>query len=63
MYNIRGGDSGITENRLMRLAFHDCVRYTGCKGLCAIVNNVLLTDLTLYKMDLGAVMVVSTGKE
>ena len=58
MYNSRGGDSGVTENRLMRLAFHDCVRYTGIIEL----SPLILLTLT-YKMDLGAVTVVLTGKE
>ena len=29
LYDAKGGRSGVTENRIMRLAFHDCVRYTG----------------------------------
>ena len=29
LYDAKGGRSGVTENRIMRLAFHDCVKYTG----------------------------------
>ena len=28
------GIRGVTENRIMRLAFHDCVRYTDGTGGC-----------------------------
>merc|ERR1719341_2645517 len=27
LYDAKGGRSGVTENRIMRLAFHDCVKY------------------------------------
>ena len=29
LYDAKGGRSGVTENRIMRLAFHDCVKYKG----------------------------------
>ena len=30
LYNMKGkGRTGITENKILRLAFHDCVKYTG----------------------------------
>ena len=30
LYNMKGnGRTGITENRILRLVFHDCVKYTG----------------------------------
>ena len=30
LYNMKGrGRTGITENKILRLAFHDCVIYTG----------------------------------
>ena len=29
MYNIDIAQKGVTENAVLRLMFHDCVRYTG----------------------------------
>ena len=30
LYNMKGaGRSGMTENKILRLVFHDCVKYTG----------------------------------
>jgi len=34
LYDAKGGRSGVTENRIMRLAFHDCVKYTDGTGGC-----------------------------
>ena len=28
----KNGRDGVTENRILRLVFHDCVKYTGSKG-------------------------------
>ena len=43
LYDAKGGRSGVTENRIMRLAFHDCVKYTG-KDYENKTTSILLTN-------------------
>ena len=39
LYDAKGARSGVTENRIMILAFHDCVKYTGLMIKSQIYNS------------------------
>ena len=58
LYDAKGGRSGVTENRIMRLAFHDCVKYTGEN-----ITDHISIHFNLTKTARADVTAVSTGRE
>ena len=57
MYDIKSGRAGITENKIMRLAFHDCIKYAG------ILNKAFsIRSGFLVQMEQEGVMDASTGR-
>ena len=49
----KNGRDGVTENRILRLVFHDCVKYTGSKVSDGSIEE---SKVLCFQMDLVVVM-------
>ena len=50
MYNIDIAQKGVTENAVLRLMFHDCVRYTGgLEGYPNVPEDFTITEKALAR--------------